>query len=136
MNFINKILNQSFNEEQIEKYNSSFVNSVLKNQETDVVYKIKNKNVFILMEYQTKIDYLTSYRILQYGIAIIKSSLDIKMLKNKSYKFPLVIPVVLHKGKQRWSDNEYFEENKEEIKNNLLFYNIIDINDFTEKEFL
>ncbi|MCI8641824.1 MAG: Rpn family recombination-promoting nuclease/putative transposase [Clostridia bacterium] len=135
--FINKMFNQKFNEQQIEKYNSTFVNSMLKNQEGDVVYKIKDKNIFILIQINTKVDYLMSYRILQYEIAIIKSALDTKKLKNKSFKLPLVIPIVLYIGKRRWKDNKYSEEGQEELevfKDSLSYYNIIDVNDFTRKE--
>lgn len=131
------MFNQKFNEQQIEKYNSTFVNSMLKNQEGDVVYKIKDKNIFILIQINTKVDYLMSYRILQYEIAIIKSALDTKKLKNKSFKLPLVIPIVLYIGKRRWKDNKYSEEGQEELevfKDSLSYYNIIDVNDFTRKE--
>lgn len=135
--FINKMFNQKFNEQQIEKYNSTFVNSMLKNQEGDVVYKIKDKNIFILIQINTKVDYLMSYRILQYEIAIIKSALDTKKLKNKSFKLPLVIPIVLYIGKRRWKDNKYSKEGQEELevfKDSLSYYNIIDVNNFTRKE--
>lgn len=137
--FINKILNQKFNEQQIEKYDNSFVNSIFRNEEINVVYKIKDKNVFILIQHQTKIDYSMPYKILQYETAIIKSALDIKKLKNKSYKLPLVIPIVLYIGKQRWNANKYLEESKEElevVKNNLPYYNIVDVNDFTNKDLI
>jgi len=76
-----------FKEEQIENYNSSFVNSIFRIQESDVVYRIKDKNIFVLIEYQTKIDYSMPYRILQYEIAIIKSALDVKKLKNNFFIF-------------------------------------------------
>lgn len=128
-----------FKEEQIENYNSSFVNSIFRIQESDVVYKIKDKNIFVLIEYQTKIDYSMPYRILQYEIAIIKSALDVKKLKNKSYKLPVVIPIILYIGKQRWNANKYLEESHEKmkgVKSSLSYYNIVDINDFTEGELL
>lgn len=139
MKFINKTLNQNFKEEEIEKYNSSFINNMFKNQEADVVYKIKDKNIFILIEHQTKIDYSMPYRILQYEVAIIKSALDVKKIKNKSYKLPLVIPIVLYIGKQKWNANKYLEESQEKLegfKRSLSYYNIVDVNDFTEKELL
>lgn len=115
------------------------MNSLFRNQEADVVYKIKDKNIFILIEHQTKIDYSMPYRILQYEIAIIKSALDVKKLKNKSYKVPLVIPIVLYIGKQNWNANKYLEESQEilvGVKSSLSYYNIVDVNDFTEKELL
>ena len=35
------------------------------------------------------------YRILEYEIEIMKSAIDIRKVKNKEYKLPLVIPIVL-----------------------------------------
>jgi hypothetical protein len=42
---INRILQKedSITEEEIEKYNSSYISKELKNSESDVVYKLKNK---------------------------------------------------------------------------------------------
>ena len=68
----------------MEKYTSSFVNKIFENREADIVYKYKNKNIFFLIEHQTKIDYSMPYRILEYEIEIMKSAIDIKKVKNKS----------------------------------------------------
>ena len=74
---INRILdkNNKIKENSIEKYISSFISNELKNSESDVIYKLKNENVFFLIEHQTKIDYLMPYRILQYELEIISSVL-------------------------------------------------------------
>ena len=42
------------------------------------------------------------YRILEYEIEIMKSAIDIRKVKNKEYKLPLVIPIVLYTGKKKW----------------------------------
>ena len=89
MKFINKTLKTKFIEEELEKYNSSFVNKIFQNREADIVYKLKDKNIFILLEHQTKIDFSMSYRILEYQMAIIKSAVDEKKLNTKEYKIPL-----------------------------------------------
>ena len=39
-------LKEKLTEGQIEKYNSSFLSSDLKNQEADVIYKMKDEDVF------------------------------------------------------------------------------------------
>ena len=41
------------------------------------------------------------YRILEYEIEIMKSAIDIRKVKNKEYKLPLVIPIVLYTGKKK-----------------------------------
>ena len=56
---------------------------MVNNVEADVVYKIKNKNVFILIEHQSSVDYKMSYRIMRYKYAIIESAIDKKRLKEK-----------------------------------------------------
>ena len=76
VNFINDTLKIKISKDEIEKYNSSFINNIFQNREADVVYKIKDKNVLFLIEHQTKIDYLMPYRILEYQLAIMKSVLN------------------------------------------------------------
>ena len=136
---INKTLKTKLNPQDIEKYNSSFINKVFQNREADIVYKIKDKNIFILIEHQTKIDYSMSYRILEYEVAIMQSTIDLNKIKNKESKIPLVIPIVLYTGNKKWNAKKYFEEKQENLEgytNGLGNYNLIDINEFTEKELL
>ena len=136
---INKALNTQLEVQEIEKYNSSFINKVFQNREADIVYKIKDRSIFILIEHQTKVDYLMPYRILEYEVAIMQSAIDLDKIKNKESKIPLVIPIVLYTGNKKWNAKKYFEENQEkieEIENGLGNYNLIDINEMTEKELL
>ena len=139
MALINQAIKTKLKAEEIEKYTSSFVNKIFENREADIVYKYKNKNIFFLIEHQTKIDYSMPYRILEYEIEIMKSAIDIKKVKNKEYKLPLVIPIVLYTGKKKWDAKRYLEESQEtldsvEIKAGN--YNLVDINDFTKEELL
>ena len=60
-------------------------------------------------------------------------------IKNKESKIPLVIPIVLYTGNKKWNAKKYLEENQEKIEgieNGLGNYNLIDINELTEKELL
>ena len=136
---INKTLNTQLEVQDIEKYNSSFINKVFQNREADIVYKIKDRSIFILIEHQTKVDYLMPYRILEYEVAIMESAIDLDKIKNKESKIPLVIPIVLYTGNKKWNAKKYLEENQEKIEgieNGLGNYNLIDINEMTEKELL
>ena len=136
---INKTLNTQLEVQDIEKYNSSFINKVFQNREADIVYKIKDRSIFILIEHQTKVDYLMPYRILEYEVAIMESAIDLDKIKNKESKIPLVIPIVLYTGNKKWNAKKYLEENQEKIEgieNGLGNYNLIDINELTEKELL
>jgi len=79
------------------------------------------------------------FRLLEYEVAIIRSAIDKSKIKNKSYKIPLVMPIVLYTGKQKWNANKYLEKNQEKIQGlNIKIgnYSLVDINNYTEKELL
>lgn len=140
--FINKVLGLKVKiaKEQLEKYNSSFVTEKLKNQESDIIYKLKGRNIFFLIEHQTKIDYAMPLRILEYESEIIKSAINKEMIGKKDYKFPQVIPIVLYSGKSRWKVKDYIQNVQEELEGyqdvEFAKYNVVDINDYTEEELL
>ena len=89
-------------DDEIEKYEKEFRTEEFRNIEADVVYKVKNKNVFILIEHQSSLDLKMAYRILRYKNAIIESAINKRKLKEKNYKIPKVIPIVLYTGKRKW----------------------------------
>ncbi len=135
-------LEDKIEEKQIEKYNSSYVSDELRNLEADIVYKIKDEEVFFLIEHQTKVDYSMAYRILKYELSIIDSSLQEKKLRyqNKGYIYPLIIPIVLYTGINKWDAKLNLRRlqpkwNKYEGME-LSKYNILDINDLDKKELI
>ena len=141
-NFINKTLNlkKKIKPEQLEKYNCSFITEKLQNRESDVIYKIKDKKIFILIEHQTKIDYKMPYRILEYEYELIRSENDYKGLGTKNYKIPAVIAIVLYTGKQKWNVKKYIEEVQEKLEGyeeiKLAKYDVVDVNDFSKEELI
>lgn len=142
VDFINNSLNlkNKIAEEQIEKYTSSFITDDLKNEESDVIYKLKDKNIFFLIEHQTKVDYKMPVRILEYEIAIIKSAIDYKKFGQKDYKIPKVISIVLYTGKRKWNAKNYINEIQERFEefeeSEFSKYNVIDINNIPEERLL
>ncbi len=136
---INQVLNleEKIKEEEIEKYNSSFVTNNLQNKEADIVYKMKEKDIFFLIEHQNKVDHSMPYRIEEYRIEIIKSAIDIEKIKSKGYEMPEVIPIVIYTGKGNWNAKLHLHSIQDErFKDvNLQKYNLIDINKY-EKETL
>ena len=138
VDFINSFLHLNLVEDDIEKYEKEFRTSEFSNVEADVVYKIKNKNVFILIEHQSSVDYKMSYRIMRYKYAIIESAIDKKRLKEKSYRITMVIPIVLYTGKRKWKKlliND-IEEKVEGYAENWLEYTLIDVNEFSNEQLL
>lgn len=93
-----------------------------------------------MIEHQTRIDYSMPYRIMEYQYKIIESAIDIKKIKNKKYKIPLVIPIVLYTGRKRWDAKKYVKETQENFYQyngkEIGEYNVIDVNDYTEEELL
>ena len=66
-----------------------------------------------------------SYRILEYELAIMQSAIDLSKIKNKEYKVPLVIPIVLYTGNKKWDAKKHLEKNQEKFKNiEIKFINI------------
>mgnify|MGYP002766857977 CR=1 FL=1 len=133
--FLNKFLGLNIKTEELEKYNSSYIDPKFKNKEADIVYRIKDKNIFLLIEHQTKIDKKMPIRLLEYSATIIESAIEDTKYKPK----PRVIPIVLYTGKTKWKiENEAIEKQQffKEVKLIDGEFNLIDINDFSKKELL
>ncbi len=128
----------AISKEELEKYNSSFITQDFKSKESDLVYKKKGEDIFFLIEQQSQIDYSMAYRVMNYCIEIIRSTVDKKKLKSKGYKMPVVYPIVLYTGKRKWNAKKYLEECQIKLKGvegaTFASYNLIDINNFTEEE--
>lgn len=124
--------------EEIEKYKNSFLTKQFKNKEADIVYKMKEKDIFFLIEHQSKIDYSMPYRLEEYRMEIIRSAIDEKKVKTKNYKMPEVIPIVIYTGEEAWKVRIYLRKLDDELFQNvdLLKYNVIDINQYTQEELL
>lgn len=80
------------------------------------------------------------YRILKYELNIIESVLTDISYVNKKYEYPLVIPIVLYTGKEKWNaalnlrNIQYKWKNYNEQE--LSKYNILDINEISDNELL
>lgn len=133
--FLNKFLGLNIKTEKLEKYNSSYIDLKFKNKEADIVYRIKDKNIFLLIEHQTKIDKKMPIRLHEYSTEIMASAME----ENKYKSIPSVIPIVLYTGKTKWKiENETIEKQQffKEVKLIDGDFNLIDINDFSKKELL
>ena len=72
--FINNFLepNEKIQSQDLIKYTNSYITKKYKSKEADIVYRLKSKEVFFLVEHQSKIDNNMPYRILNYCIDIIQ----------------------------------------------------------------
>ena len=138
--FLNEQLKTNLKPEDIEQYNSSYINTLMQNEEADVVYKLKSKNEFFLIEHQSKVDYRMPFRILKYEIAIIESAINEKECKKRDYLYPRVNAIVLYTGKQKWNVTQTFNETQVTsiLEKDIEFakYIFVDINNYTEEKLL
>ncbi len=124
---------ENLKEEDIEKYNRKFVTSGMKIKESDIIYKISKKDVFIIVEQQSKVDYNMANRMTEYCVEIIRS-----VRRRNKKRTPLIFPIVLYTGKQKWTAPLTIDETQEKFykvpPQNYPKYDLIDIkNDVKEK---
>ena len=126
--------------DDIEKYNREFIGEDFSKTESDIIYKMKNQNIFFLIEHQSTIDYSMPYRILKYNMAIIDSAIDIAKIKNKDYKFPAVYSFVIYTGNRKWNVQEYIVKKQESLfedtKRRFANFQVIDVNNYSKEELL
>ena len=120
--------------ENIEKYETRYITKTYEEKEADIVYKIKGKEIFFLIEHQTKVDKKMAYRILEYSMEIIRGR--IKNIKGQIEKagIPTVIPIVIYTGEKVWNAKQEITEMQVEFETikkveTITGYNLIDIRD-------
>ena len=137
--FLNTYTGIEVAEDELEKYNSSFITKNYKNSEADIVYKLKDKKVFILIEHQSSADKSMPFRLLNYNLEIIKDTNNGDFYKTNSYIYAKVIPIVVYTGGTKWNVSKKFSTLQEHYgKNNYLElkYNLIDINNYEKEQLL
>ena len=144
--FISKVIERKIKPRDLIVSQNSFVTSELRYREADIVYKIRNKNVVILIEHQTRVDYRMAYRILNYQIEIMRAN-EVENPR-KEDKECLVIPIVLYTGKEKWTAKNYIKEIQERLYEEKIiergeielgtlgYYTLVDVNNYTKEELL
>ena len=137
-NFLKDFINSenTIKPDDIEPYNTSFITSKYQNREADIVYKIKDKNAFILIEHQSKIDKKMPYRLIEYYTEILRTFKE----KNEE-KMPVVIPIIIYTGDKKWNTNGYISEKQEVIEGYQegrldIKYNLVQANNYKTDELL
>ena len=140
------LVNQFFKpKEKIEANNlqkcpNSFVNKKFKSQEADIVYKLKDKDLYFLIEHQSTVDYNIPFRILDYSMDIVEEWKNGKRI-NKISKYPTVVPIVIYTGQAKWNVPRNIKYQQIKVttyeKYRIDFgYNFIDVNEYTIEELL
>ncbi|MGL5084565.1 MAG: Rpn family recombination-promoting nuclease/putative transposase [Clostridium sp.] len=134
--------------EDLTLVNKSFVTCDYDETEADIVYRanVNNKDIifYILLEFQSTIDYRMPIRLLFYICEILRDySKNEKHTKyDKNLKVPAVVPIVLYNGKKPWDVEKEFRKitfNEDLFGDNIINFNydVFDINnDFTKEELI
>ena len=128
---------------EIEEVRNEFITIDYRGKQVDLLYKIKNKEVYLLIEHQSTQDVKMPYRILEYEVQII----DRSFRKNnyQTEKLAKVIAVVIYTGPGEWKMPQRLEEiqisfnySKKILEDYDLTvgYNLLDINKLSKEELL
>lgn len=141
-----KLINQflGIKEKIIEKdliqCRTDHITKYYENRQSDVIYKLKNRQIYFLVEHQSSVDIDMAGRIFSYVNEIMREEVNnIPLKKNKVY--PIVIPIVIYTGFRKWNAELDFanRQYQSEIYREYLIhlqYNLIDIKNYSYEELL
>lgn len=133
--FISNFTKYRVKADEIENYSENYITKDFKYKQADIVYKIKEEQIYFLVEHQTRVDYSMPYRILNYCVEIIRSAVEENKINRATYKYPKVVPIVLYTGDAKWKASSSFALSqiyKEGYENEIidLNYKLIDVNNY------
>lgn len=135
-------------EENLILIDKEFILKDFKEEEADIVYRVNidgNDIIFyVLLEFQSKVDFSMPIRLLMYMTEIWRDELkntETKIKKRKDYKLPAIVPMVVYNGKNNWTAARNF---KDVLKGQELFedsivdfrYLLFDVNRMEKAELL
>lgn len=146
--FTDNIWSQELKAEQLILVDKSYVLSDYEELEADTVYrgKIGEKEIifYVLLEFQSSIDYSMPIRLLFYMIEIwrdVLKDVTAEEIKKKDFKLPAIIPIVTYNGIDKWYVPKRFREKidtPELFGTNLLDfeYILLDVNRYGKAELI
>ncbi len=144
IHFLNEFLGlkQTIKPEQLMQCHTDFITKQYKEKHCDLIYQLKQKPVYFLVEHQSTIDQDMPLRIWEYvGQIMRKESIVQRTYLRKDKVYPVVVPIVIYTGFQKWkvktnfAQSQYQSPNYEDYKINLE-YNLIAVQDYTLEELL
>lgn len=135
-------------EEDLVLVDKSYILADFEEEESDILYKVKidDKEVifYVLLEFQSKVDFQMPMRLLFYMTEVwrdILKNTDKNIRKRKAFKLPAIIPIVLYNGKNKWTAKMSFKEilsGYELFDDNIVNFNymLFDINRYGDDELL
>ena len=89
--------------EKLELYNKEYITTKFEKMESDIVYKIAEKNTYMIIEHQSIVDRSMPYRIFQYTAELLREVIEKDKVKNINYLQPRIIAIVLYTGNRKWN---------------------------------
>ena len=123
------------------KYIFTYSDYLLVTGQIEEYERVKDEDIYFLIEHQTKIDYNMPLRMLEYSVEITRRAMKNMNKCHEEYKYPLIVPIVIYTGNRKWLvPTRYLDEvvNMAEIyiKGIDIEYKVIDINEFEMDELL
>ena len=138
--FIKKVLNskEDITTKNIELYNKEYITEKFEKRETDITYKIAEKNLYIIIEHQSTVDRTMPYRIQRYKMLLMNEIINKKEMKKVVYEFPRVIAIVLYTGRGKWKVEKLEDVQKplEWYKETDKEFELVDVNKYAEEELM
>ena len=104
-------------ENDLELINKEFTTVQFDTYESDLIYKVNTEEgsvyLFFLLELQSYNDFTMPFRLLVYMIAIWMDyfkNCDKNVRKQKEFRLPAIMPIVLHNGEKNWTASRNFKE--------------------------
>lgn len=113
------------------------IKSITDKQNNNIICKIQDREIFILIKVINNIDANIAYKMFEHSLNIIKKWNEEEKMENKRY--PIVIPIVIYLGKEKWkvnNSNIYSKINYIKYEKNRInfLYNMINVNNLSINE--
>lgn len=127
-------------QEELVRYTNGYITRKYKDKEMALVYKLRNQEIFFLVEHQSTIDENISYRILNYCLDIMREWGRNNKIGRNTYH-PIIVPIVIYTGNQKWKIPKNLKETQANVYTYERYkmdieYNFIDINKISRKMLL
>lgn len=137
--FLKQFIEMEVDVRRLQIYNSEFINNKYEKRIADMIYREEGKEIYYLVEHQSKMDINMPYRILEYCMELMKEINKNK--KQKDGRNPLIIPIVIYTGSKKWTVSEKFSdtqklEDKYKEYAIELKYKLIDINKYDKEQLI
>ena len=135
-----KTLLEKVKPEEIAEYKTDFITKDYFNREIDIIYKdLTQKNVFYLIEHQSKVDYRMPMRLIEYYNEVMKNTYKNRE-PNKKYEMPVVIPIIVYSGEGKWNARTSLRKEALPLRGilplDLGSYKVFDVNNYSDDELI